>query len=888
VLEAGAQLGPYEIVSPIGAGGMGEVYKARDPRLNRTVAIKILPPDIAEAERRQRFEREAQAIASLNHPHICVVHDVGRYGNVDYLVMELLEGETLADRLTRGALPFDQLIALAIQICDALDKAHRNGVTHRDLKPGNVMLTKAGAKLLDFGLAKVQTSAAPPSASPSIVLTLTRNPDQPLTMAGSILGTLQYMSPEQIEGREADARSDIFAFGAMLYEMATGRRAFEGKSQVSLVAAILEQDPPPVSESQKLSPPVFDDVVRICLAKNPDDRWQSAADLVHELKLVGRHVTTAAPIVTHVTNRRHHAIWAAATVAVGLLAVGGALWLTRAPEPARVAFRIDDAATGGASSPYMIAVSPDGRNVTARTNVDGVNKLWVRPLERDAGFIPPGTDGASDPFWSPDARYIGFFADGKLKKVDVFGGQPQTLADVPSISRGGTWSRNATILFARDGDHGGIYRIAASGGEPTAVTELDRTRNEISHRYPRFLPDGEHFLFVSVSSKPDQTGIALGSLGSRSSKRIAAGMVAAQFAPPDLLLFLRESTLMAQRLDLKRLELSGDPFLVAEQVGSNPSIGLAGFTVSENGVLVYRAGVSSTGRNLIWMDRSGKPLGTVGSPALYENARLSPDGKRLAVFRGDGASDIWITDLGRDNSTRFTFDPAVDNDPVWSPDGTKIAFVSNRDGGIFNLYQKGTGGTGDDELLLKTPNSKLINDWSSDGRYILYQEDDPQTKHDLWVLPTFGDRKPIRYLATPFSERNASFSPDGRWIVYDSNESGANQIYVQSFPVSGRKYQISTGRTASQLPRWAPNGREIFYDAAGPLTAVDITVAGTELKAGVPHELFTALSALPPHNYDVTRSGDRFLVVTNRLISAAGPTTMPIVVVLNWQTGLRR
>jgi Tol biopolymer transport system component len=674
----------------------------------------------------------------------------------------------------------------------------------------------------------------------------------------------------------------------MLYEMATGRRAFEGKSQVSLVAAILEQDPPPVSASQALSPPMFDDVVRICLAKNPDDRWQSAGDLVHELTLVARHGTPPPVGGTQRVGRRHHALWALVVVVVAAAAIAGTRWLNRPAEPARVTFHLEEASLGGASSPYMIAVSPDGRNVAARTNVNGVNKLWIRPLERDAGFIPPGTEGASDLFWSPDARYVGFFADGKLKKVDVFGGQPQTLTEVPSNPRGGTWSRNGTILFAREGDQAPIYRIAASGGQPSTVTALDRTRGEISHRYPRFLPDGEHFLFVSVSSNPDQNGIALGSLGSTSSKRLTAGMVGAQFAPPDLLLFLRESALMAQRLDLTRWELSGDPFVVAEQVGSNPTIGLAGFTVSENGVLVYRTGVSSTGRNLVWMDRAGKSPGMLGSPAIYENPRLSPDGKRLAVFRGDGGYDIWITDVERGNSTRLTFDPAVDNVPVWSPDGTKIAFVSNRDGGVFNLYQKGTGGTGDDELLLKTANSKLINDWSSDGRYILYQEDDPQTKQDLWVLPTFGDRKPIPYLATPFSERNASFSPDGRWIAYDSNESGANQVYVQSFPVSGRKYQISAGRTAAQLPRWAPNGKELFYDAAGPLTAVDITVAGIELQAGAPHELFNALSALPPHNYDVTRSGDRFLVLTNRLISGAGPTTMPIVVVLNWQTGLRR
>ena len=880
-LNPGTRLGPYEIVGAIGAGGMGEVYKARDPRLNRSVAIKVLPPHIAERDDlRQRFEREAQAIASLNHAHICVVHDVGRHEGIDFLVMEFLEGETLADRIAKGPVPFDQLLTYAIQIADALDKAHRHGVTHRDLKPGNVMLTKTGVKLLDFGLAKVHQPGG--SVMQSVVPTLA-TAGQPLTAEGSILGTLQYMSPEQLVGKEADARSDIFAFGAVLYEMATGRRAFEGKSQVSLIAAILEHEPPPVSALQAVAPPLFDDVVRICLAKNTDERWQTAADLVHELKLLVRYGSLPAAAAKGV-GKRERVFWAAAVFVAAIAGVYALVGLRDTAEPAKASFEVQTS-TPGANAPLMIALSPDGRNLVARVTEQGVNKLWVRPIERVTGVTPQGTEGANFPFWSPDGRYIGFFADGKLKKVDVFGAPPQTLADAPN-GLGGAWNRDGAILFA-PALTGPLFRIAASGGQPVQVTELDKSRSETAHRFPRFLPDDVHFLYLVISSKPEDSGIYVGSLSSKETKRLVASSAKPEFAPPDLLLFLRESTLMAQRFDTSRLELSGDPFQVAEQVGSNPSNGAAGVTVSENGVLAYRAGGGGGARQLVWIDRSGKAEQSIGTPALYENPRLSPDGKRLAVFKPDGGGDIWVTDLERGNSARFTFDPAADNDPIWSPDGTRIAFVSNRDGGVFNLYQKSSGGTGEDELLLKTPNNKLLDDWSADGRYILYQEGDPKTKADLWILPLVGDRKPMRFLGTPFNERYASFSPDGRWIAYESDESGTAQVYVQGFPASGRKWLISTKAAISTFPRWRPDGKELFYDAAGPLMAVDLTgtVPGGELKVGTPQQLFAGLQALAPHNYDVTPGGRRFLLVAAQNL-VTGPA--PIVVVLNWKSGLRQ
>ena len=877
----GRTLGPYEVLAKLGEGGMGEVYKARDPRLNRTVAIKVLPAHITErAELRERFEREARAIAAFNHPHICVVHDVGRHDEIDFLVMEYLEGETLADRIARGPLPFDQLLTYGMQIADALDKAHRHGVTHRDLKPGNIMVTKSGVKLLDFGLAKMQEPVAT-FGSASIVPTIATAAPQPLTVQGTILGTLQYMAPEQLEGKEADARSDIFAFGAVLYEMATGRRAFEGKSHVSLMAAILEHDPPPVSTLQSLSPPRFDDVVRICLAKNPDERWQSAADLVHELKLVGQHGKTPAATSKR-TGTRERLLWGAA-LAAAVIAGAGAYWAASSREqPAKVSFEVR-ANMGGVTNPLMFSMSPDGRNLVALVQEADAPRLWLRPIERTTGLSLKGTESAQHPFWSPDGRRIGFFstADRKLKTIDVSGAPPQTLADAPA-GRGGTWNRNGIILFA-PADNGPLFRIAAAGGERVQVTELDQSRRETAHRHPRFLPDGVHFFYTVSSAKPEFSGIFVGALDSKESKRLGPGSSQMEFVPPDIVLFMRENTLMAQRFDIGRLELSGDPFQVAENV---PTIGagLAGFSASRNGALAYRTGDTGGGRRLTWFSREGKIEGNVWTPAAYQYLDLSPDGKRLAVFKPDGGGDIWITELERDINTKFTFDPNNDTMPVWSHDGKQIAFVSNRNGGVFNIYVKASNGIGEDQVLLETPNNKTIWDWSADGRFILYEEIDPTTKRDLWALPLTGDRKPMRLLSTPADEYAGAFSPDGRWVAYASNESGSYQVYVQGFPEPRGKWQISTDPT-STFPRWSRDGKELFYDSTAELMAVDVsgTVAG-EFKPGTPRELFTALRGLGGHNFDVSPDGRRFIVISEGLETSSAP----IVVVLNWMSGLTR
>jgi Tol biopolymer transport system component/tRNA A-37 threonylcarbamoyl transferase component Bud32 len=886
-LENGARLGHYEVISPIGAGGMGEVYKARDPRLNRTVAIKVLPAHITErAELRERFEREARAIAAFNHPHICVVHDVGWQDEIDFLVMEYLEGETLADRIARGPLPFDQIVTYGTQIADALDKAHRHGVTHRDLKPGNIMLTKAGVKLLDFGLAKVQEPVAT-FGSASIVPTIATAAPQPLTVQGTILGTLQYMAPEQLEGKEADARSDIFAFGAVLYEMATGRRAFEGKSHVSLMAAILEHDPPPVSSLQKLSPPRFDDIVRISLAKNPDERWQSAADLVHELKLLVQYGNTPAA-TSKGASRRERILWGAALAAAVIAGVGAHWAASIREQPTKVSFEVR-ANIGGVTNPLMFALSPDGRNLVALVQEADRARLWLRPTERVTGVSLKGTEGfsrgtpAAHPFWSPDGRRIGFFADRKLKTIDVSGAPPQTLADAPA-ARGGTWNRNGVILFAPE-DGGPLFRVAAAGGERVQVTELDKSRRDTAHRHPRFLPDGVHFLYTVTSAKPEFSGIYVGALDSKEAKRLGPGTSQMEFVQPDLVLFTRENTLMAQRFDIGRLELSGDPFQVAENV---PTIGagLAGFSASRNGALAYRTGDTAGSRRLIWFSREGEIEGSVWTPAVYQYADLSPDGKRLAVFKPDGGGDIWITELERAINTKFTFDPASDMMPVWSHEGKQIAFVSNRKGGVFNIYVKASNGIGEDQVLLETPNNKAIWDWSADGRFIVYEEIDPTTKRDLWALPLTGDRKPMRLLSTPADEYAAAFSPDGRWVAYASNESGSYQVYVQGFPEPRGRWQISTGAATATFPRWSRDGKELFYDSSGELMAVDVTgtAPGGGFKAGTPRELFSGLRGLGGHNFDVSPDGRRFIVISEGLETSSAP----IVVVLNWMSGIAR
>jgi Tol biopolymer transport system component/predicted Ser/Thr protein kinase len=867
---------------------MGEVYRARDTRLDRSVAIKVLPSHLStDPERRQRLEREARAVSSLNHPHICTLHDIGHQDGIDFLVMEYLEGETLDRRLTKGPLHTEQVLRYGVEVADALDKAHRQGIIHRDLKPGNIMLTKSGAKLLDFGLAKLRQPR-----SRAVLANLSALPTErgsPLTGEGTILGTFQYMAPEQLEGKEADARTDIFAFGTVVYEMATGKKAFEGKSQASLIAAILEHEPPLVSTLQPMSPPTLDHVVRKCLAKDPEERWQSANDLASELKWIaegGSQAGVRAPILARRKGRERLG-WIVAAVLFLLLIAALTRLVTlphETPEKARmVRFAITAPEKMTFRPSNRPAVSPDGLHVAfVASTSEGNNVLLVRSLDSLHEQVLPGTENATEPFWSPDSRLLGFFASGELKKVEITGGPPQSLCRV-TLPRGAAWNRDGVIIFAPN-TRGPIYQISETGGEAKPVTVLDPTRRETSHSLPAFLPDGRHFAYFVFSTQTENRGIYLGSLDSKETKRLIIADSAGTYAPGHLL-FARGESLMAQPFDLKELKLSGEPFATGEQVAlETVTVGQALFSVSDNGVLAFMS-TSLSGSQLQWLDRGGKKFGTIASPGGYSNPALSPDGKQVAVGLTDPATrtrDIWLFDLARGTTSRFTSDPAEDLNPVWSPDGSRIMFTSDRRGHR-DIYQKTVGGAGEEELFFESPQFKSVDDWSLDGRYVVY--DTGSGESDLWVLPLFGERKPFPFLQTNFDERQAQISPNGRWIAYSSNEIGRPEVYVQSFPKPGSKVPISTN--GGTEPRWRRDGKELFFLAGPKLMAVEVKADALTFEVGVPEVLFeTALfgTTNQRNRYVVSPDGRRFLINVPR----EGAISSPINIVVNWAPGLKK
>jgi Tol biopolymer transport system component len=867
---------------------MGEVYRARDTRLDRTVAVKILPERLSSnPERRQRFDREARAISSLSHPHICSLHDVGQQDGIDYLVMEYIEGESLADRLKKGPLPLNQAMSYAIQVADALDKAHRAGIVHRDLKPANIMLTRSGAKLLDFGLAKLLGNNRDGDLPGQSNL-----PTEPISLTGegTIVGTFQYMAPEQLEAGQVDARTDIFAFGAVLYEMITGRKAFTGKSRASLIAAILERDPEPISVIQPMTPPAMDRVVKTCLEKDPDERWQTAHDLMRELKWLsesGSDASTTARIAVRGRNRERLA-WMTAT-AILLLALPVALpfaiaYLRQTPVDTR-AVRLSIPAPSLTAAGGALAISPDGRRLAfMATDSSGKGRLWVRPLDSLTPQPLPETDGANYPFWSPDSRFIGFFAGGKLKKIDASGGPPQPLCDAP-MGRGGTWNRDGVIVFA-PGFASALYRVSAAGGEAAPLTTLDQA-SESSHRWPQFLPDGSHFLYLSRQG--DRTGIYLGSLDSKGTRRILDTAFNAAYAPPGYLVFVRESALMAQPFDTGKLELTGEPLAVAGQVGLDTRNSGSLFTLSENGLLAYESAGEISNSQLAWYDRAGKQMSTVGRAGNYYSIGLSPEENSVAVERAEkGNFDIWLIDVARNTPTRFTFDPAWDRSPIWSPDGSRIVFSSIRPI-LSDLYVKPANGSSNEQLLLKTSQAKMPTDWSSDGKLILYTESNTKGKIDIWVLPLEGDRTPKPFLQDDFEKLSAKFSPDGKWVAYSSDESGQTQVYVRPFPVPGGKYQVSSA--GGSQPVWRRDGKELFYIGAdGKLMALEVK-RSSKFEAGDVKVLFDThignvfSSGLLPSrtNYAVSGDGQRFLMNSFMETSA-----LPITVVLNWTADLKR
>jgi serine/threonine protein kinase len=878
----GRRLGPYEILSPIGAGGMGEVYKARDTRLDRIVAIKVLPTHLADRpELRERFEREARTIASLNHPHICVLHDIGQQDGTDYLVMEYLEGETLAQRMLKGSLPIEQVLQYAIEIADALDKAHRKGVTHRDLKPGNIMLTKTGTKLLDFGLAKLRQEVAP--ATP-----LSELPTEPdaITAQGTILGTLQYMAPEQLEGKEVDARADIFAFGAVVYQMATGKSAFEGKSQASLIAAILQIDPPSMSSLQPMTPPALDRVVKRCLAKDREDRWQTARDLEVQLKWIAEGGSRAeeAGRVPAGSRRWERASWLlAATLFLLSVAGGAAWWQASNRRPPQMYFHT--------SVPFPandLALSPDGRMLAMVAYSAQANNyvLWTYEVGGRRTSSLNGTQGASYPFWSPDGKFIGFFADSKLKKVEVSGGLVQVLCDAPN-GRGGTWNRDGVIVFTPDAG-GGLFRVTSSGGSPVEMTKPDPSRFEFSHRWPVFLPDGKHFLYLvaNFAGRLEKNAIFLGSLDSKETRSLVSTSANAAYAEPGYLLYLRDKALVAQPFDRRRYVLSGEPHTLSGEVLYFPTVGRAVFSVSSGEVLVTQTGKGASLSQLTWFDRSGKSAGTIEMPGSYNNVRLSPDGRRVATDQTDPDGrniDVWIYDPVRGATTRLTFDPSLDQTPVWSPDGKQILFTSNRKLG-FHLYLKNADGSGsEEEVAADFGPVSVVNwwDWSLDGKYVLVRKE-----NELWYF-SWPERVAKPLLQAKWTVRNAQFSPDGRWMAYASNETGSMEIYVSPFPSGSGKWQVSNA--GGEEPRWRHDGKELFYvSGEGKMMAVAVTV-GASFEAGSPVALFQThrrqpVSSQDVFSYDVSGDGQRFLI--NTKVEEANAA--PLSILLNWASEMEK
>jgi len=887
-LSAGTKLGPYEILAPIGAGGMGEVYRARDTRLDRTVAVKVLPADTADRpEVRQRFEREARAVSALHHPNICALYDVGEQDGIDFLVMEYLEGGTLAERLAKSAIPFDQALRIAIQVADALDRAHRTGITHRDLKPGNIMLTKDGAKVLDFGLAKMRERAAGAMTSGgSVMATLTT----PLTGEGAIVGTLQYMAPEQLEGQEADARSDIFAFGAIVYEMVAGRRPFEGKTQAALIGKILEHDPAPVSAIFPSAPPALEQLLRSCLAKDPAERRQSIHDVLLDLRWIaesgsrpGVRVPAAQP------KQTGPRVWMAATAILALATAALAALYVLRPRPEAPLMRFAVQPPEKYAYGEGLAISPDGRRVVfAGVAAIGQAMLWVRSLDSLTAQPIPGTAGGMFPFWSPDGRNIGFFADNKLKRVDIAGGPAQVLADAPD-ARGGSWNQDGVILFAPSTNLP-LQRISSGGGAPAPVTKVDPARNEIGHRWPHFLPDGRHYLCYSYCGGPGNS-IAVGLLDSKDLTILAPADSLPEYSAPGYVLFVRSNVLLAQTLDLSKLRLTGDPLPVAQDVIAEGEAGRTAysqFSVSRNGILTYVAGTGASGF-FTWFDRSGKSLGTVGDAGGFAEPAFSPDGTRLIFDWNDSpaGNTLWMLDLTRNVKSRFSSVATPEGDPVWSPDGSHVIFYSQQ-GAFADLYIKSATGAGADEPLLVSKFDKVPDDWSRDGRTLVYEATNQNRKNELWML-SLADRKASPYLQTGFNNVHAALSPDGHWLAYASDESGRLEVYVQSFPApSGGKYTISSG--GGDEPKWRADGKELFYATLDQkLMAVPVTTGATFQAQDArllfqTHMITGPLYALGMRNYYVpSADGKRFMV--NTITDAI---SSPMTVVLNWIAGMAK
>jgi eukaryotic-like serine/threonine-protein kinase len=974
-LKSGATVAHYQILEKIGAGGMGEVYRARDTKLNRDVALKILPQRFGDdPERLSRFRREAQVLASLNHPHIAAIHGIEESGGIRALVMELVQGETLAQRLgrvghatphavipaqagiqrapevdprlrggdnkRRAALQIDTVLEYGIEIAGALAAAHRQGIIHRDLKPQNIMLTKSGIKLLDFGLAKSLTSGPSPGGRGEKVLELQPSPHgrgwpegpgegamaeptaaEPLTAQGAIMGTLHYMAPEQLEGKPVDARTDIFAFGCVLYEMATGKRAFEGESSAQVMAAIMQNDPAPMVGAglvPALGQPThaatsatqghpqgvpLQRAVKKCLAKDPDERWQSAADLKEALNWIREGDVVAAGLSRQPENGGagqsknggvkpplHRALpWALAAISllgcVVLAIVSARNSLQPKTEESVIRFSVSPPENtnlgiyGGEFS-----LSPDGRRLAyVAGTTEKRAQLYVRSLDDLTAKPLPGTEDAGWPFWSPDGRFLGFYADAKLKKVEVSGGPVQTLCD--AAGAGATWNREGVIVFTNQGR---LYRVADAGGAPALVAAPDATHQEGNYLLPQFLPDGRHFIFVESPNINTNTSIKVGSLDSKDIESLLEANSFALYSPPGFLLYVRAGTLMARAFDAQRLRFTADAVPIAENVVIGGNSNRSYFSVSPNGVLAYQTNTGIAMNQMAWFDRKGAKLGTVGEAGVYTSPTLSPDGTKVAVGLLDrklNTRDIWVYDLKRGAGSRLTFDPAEDFSPAWSPDGSRIMFTSTRQGQR-DIYQKAANGLGTTELVFASKQqAKSFNDWSPDGRYAIYDTTGNPT--NLWTLPLFGELTPFAFVQGSFWAAQGQFSPNGRYLAYASEETGRREVYVQRFPQHLGKWQVST--SGGMEPTWRRDGQELFY--LGPdnkVMAVDVKTDSAQFEAGVPKPLFQAQliggAGFWRNRYVVSPDGQRFLMIV-----PAGEQTKPspITVVVNWPALLK-
>ncbi|MGC1788807.1 MAG: protein kinase [Terriglobales bacterium] len=886
LLSSGTKLGPYEIQSPLGAGGMGEVYRAKDTRLDRTVAVKILPEHLSDnPDARQRFDREARAISSLNHPNICTMHDVGHQDGIDFLVMEFLEGETLAERLLKGPLPTELVLKYGVEICEGLERAHRSGVVHRDLKPGNVMLTKTGAKLMDFGLAK----AAPTGVTPASSLTMTisgASADQPLTAHGTIVGTFQYMSPEQTEGKEADARSDIFALGALLYEMITGKRAFTGKSQANIVASILASEPPPISTAQPMTPPALVQVVKTCLAKDPEERFQTVHDLKLQLKWIADASSSQLAAPAQVRARRivqKRTLLIAAVVGWILAAAALAIFLSsraqleEAKRPMTASWLPPDGNEFAIASAGALALSPDGSKLAFLTGGVSDSQLWVRDVTTGTVHQVEGAERPTFPFWSPDGKYVGFFSAGKLKKVALAGGPVQVLCDAPE-GRGASWSPRGVIVFTPS-IFEPLYKVPEGGGTPEKITEA---KSGWTNRNPYFLPDGDHFLFIvrETGGKTSPVGALFGaSLSGEKARQVLERASNVQFSE-GYLLYMRETILVAQRFDPKSLKFSGDPKPVAEKLDYWNARDLAAFTAT-NGTLVYRHG-SLQKTQPMWVDRSGKDLGQFGEPGLYSWPKPSPDGSLVGLERTDpdtGRGDVWIADTKRNTMSRSTFADGTNLQYVFSPDSKRIAVTTVSGMTTGGMWIQPTSGSGNQEKLETPAAASTVASWSLDGRYIFLNLQNNTTRFDVYYFDLNGDRKLTPFLNSPANENAAVLSPNGKWLAYDSDESGRVEVYVTAFPGPGGKWQISNGGGGN--PSWSADGKQLYYHIGDKLMLVPVQNVAT-FEFGAP-------SALPIHLNEFSTvgpvaPGERFPALKPQ----SGGQSHPQEVILNWTGTLKQ